>query len=147
MENCLFCKIVKKEIPALSIYEDERAMAFLDVDPRTEGHTLVIPKYHAGTLIDLPESEVESLFKAVKSAAKLITSGLRAEGLTIGINQGAVSGQVVDHLHVHIMPRFGGDGGGAIQSVVHSPSASSLEDVRKKILSDSAGDPRPERRG
>ncbi len=144
MEDCLFCKIADRKIPASVIYEDGKAVAFLDITPHAEGHTLVIPKHHVGALVDLPGSEIEPLFKAVKSVAELLIDRLHAEGLTIGINQGAVSGQVVGHLHIHILPRFGGDGGGSIQSVVHSPSSNSLKDVQKKILS-AANPPRSPR--
>jgi histidine triad (HIT) family protein len=134
MEDCLFCKIADKKIPASVIYEDDNAIAFLDIAPRAEGHALVIPKRHSATLTDLPESEVGPLFRAVKSVAELLMNRLGADGLTIGINHGAASGQVVGHLHINILPRFEGDGGGAIQSVVHNPPANSLEDVRKKII-------------
>lgn len=134
MDDCLFCKIADKKIPAAVIYEDEAALAFLDIAPRAEGHAVVIPKRHFATLLDLPESEVGPLFLAVRRVARLLLDGLGADGLTLGINHGEASGQVVGHLHVHILPRFTGDGGGAIQSVVHKPPADSLEDVRKKIL-------------
>jgi histidine triad (HIT) family protein len=132
--NCLFCKIVEKKIPALIVYENDDVLAFLDIEPRAPGHTLIIPKYHSSTIVDLPESLVAPLFSAVKSVANLLVSRLGAEGLTIGINQGRASGQVVDHLHVHLLPRFSGDGGGSIQSVVSSRQAISLEEVQKKIL-------------
>ena len=135
MDDCLFCKIAAQKIPALTVYEDKKVMAFLDIAPRAEGHTVVIPKCHAATMVDLPESEIGPLFSVVKSVSELLLKSLKADGFTIGINHGAVSGQVVGHLHIHILPRFAGDGGSAIQSVVHNPPASSLEDVRKKILS------------
>ncbi len=134
MDDCLFCKIAAKKIPALTIYENEGVMAFLDIAPCAEGHTVVIPKHHSATLVDLPESEVEPLFLAVKSVSELLLKNLNAEGLTIGINHGAVSGQVVGHLHVHVLPRFGNDGGSAVQSVVHKLPVDSLENVRNKIL-------------
>jgi histidine triad (HIT) family protein len=139
MDDCLFCKIINKEIPALVIYEDASALAFLDIAPRVEGHAVIIPKHHAATLVDLPESEVRPLFSAVRSVAGILSKSLQAEGLTIGVNQGAVSGQVVPHLHVHVMPRFGNDGGGSVQSVVHNPPKDSLEDVRIKILAKEKG--------
>ncbi len=139
MEDCIFCKIAVKKNPAFVVYEDEETMAFLDVTPRAEGHTMVIPKQHYATLVDLPESEVKALFLAVKSVSELLLKNLNAEGLTIGINHGAVSGQVVGHLHVHVLPRFSNDGGGMIQSIVHQPPTSSLGDTLKKILAKSKG--------
>jgi histidine triad (HIT) family protein len=133
-ENCLFCKIVRREIPAPVIYEDDHTFAFLDAEPRTLGHTLVIPKYHAVAIIDLPENENGPLFSAVRKVAELLVSSLAAKGLTIGINQGEASGQVVGHVHVHIMPRFASDGGGSVQSIVHSHPEISLQEVQKLIL-------------
>jgi histidine triad (HIT) family protein len=133
--DCLFCKIAAKMIPAKIVYEDDRAVAFLDIMPRAPGHVMVIPKYHAASLAMLPDEEVEPLFKAVKETAKLLMEALRPDGLTFGINQGKASGQDVDHLHVHIMPRWHDDGGGSVQSVVHVTSQESLDAIQKKILS------------
>jgi histidine triad (HIT) family protein len=134
MADCLFCKIAAKGIPAQVIYEDDRTLAFLDVKPRSAGHAMVIPKYHAPTLTALPDDEVAPLFSAVKKVAELLTEKLAPDGITIGINQGRASGQEVDHLHVHLMPRWHGDGGGPIQSVVHNPPKESLEEIQKKIV-------------
>jgi histidine triad (HIT) family protein len=132
--DCLFCKIAAKTIPAKIIYEDDRTIAFLDIMPRSPGHTVVIPKYHAATLVALPDEEIAPLFGAVKKVATLLVSGLRPDGITIGINQGQASGQEVDHLHVHLMPRMQGDGGGSVQSVVHCAPQESLDAIQKKIL-------------
>lgn len=132
--DCLFCKIIAKQIPSEIVYEDDRAVAFLDVRPRTEGHVMVVPKYHAPTVAALPDEEVGPLFLAVKKTAELLTAGLRPDGITMGINQGRASGQEVDHLHVHLMPRWHNDGGGSVQSVVNRPSQASLEEIQKKIL-------------
>ena len=132
--DCLFCKIAGKTIPAKIVYEDDHAMAFLDIAPRTEGHVMVIPKYHAPTLAVLPDDEVAPLFAAVKKTAELLMTGLRSDGITIGINQGRASGQEVDHLHVHLMPRSHGEGGGSVQSIIHNPPKISIEEVQKKIV-------------
>ena len=82
--DCLFCKIAAKTIPAKIVYEDDHAVAFLDIMPRTEGHTMVIPKYHAPTLAVLPDDEVAPLFAAVKKTAELLTKALHPDGITIG---------------------------------------------------------------
>lgn len=132
--DCLFCKIVSKQIPAAVIFEDDHAMAFLDVHPRTMGHTLVIPKFHAPRIVDLPNEEIAPLFLAVKHVAGLLNEKLQCDGATIGMNQGRASGQEVDHLHVHIMPRWHNDGGGAIQSAVNNPPKESVEEIKKKLL-------------
>jgi len=132
--DCLFCKIVDKQIPAAVIYEDDRVMAFLDVHPRCAGHALVIPNYHAPRIAELPDEEVASLFLAVKHIAGLLTEKLQCDGATIGMNQGRASGQEVDHLHVHVMPRWHNDGGGSVQSAVNNPPKESVEEILKKIL-------------
>lgn len=132
--NCIFCKIIEKKVPAEIVYEDDDAVAFLDVEPHAPGHTLIIPKQHAELLENLPDEKIKPLFLAVKRVAGMVVRGLGADGGTIGINQSAAAGQVVGHLHVHVLPRFYGDGGGAIQSVVRNKTKESLKEVRKKIV-------------
>jgi len=132
--NCLFCKIANKEIPAEIIYEDAKTVAILDINPRAPGHTMVIPRIHAETLLDLPENEVGPLFSAVKKVTGLLKTALKSEGFTIGINHGKISGQVVDHLHIHIIPRFKNDGGGSIHSVVNNPPEKPLSEIKSEII-------------
>ncbi len=102
----------------------------------------MIPKVHAPTLVDLPDVEVGPLFTAVKKVAQLLkkaplgNEGTAPEGITIGMNQGRASGQEVDHLHVHLMPRWHGDGGSAIQSVVNNQPKESMEEVLERIVKD-----------
>lgn len=133
MKECLFCKIARREIPAEIVLEDERSVAFLDIMPKAPGHTVVIPKFHAPTIAELPISEIGPLFVAVQKMAERLSRKLAADGLTIGINQGRASGQTVEHLHVHLLPRFVDDGGGSIHSVVHNPPRESLADIAKKL--------------
>lgn len=133
MKECLFCKIARREIPAEIVLEDERSVAFLDIMPKAPGHTVVIPKFHAPTIAELPISEIGPLFVAVQKMAERLSRKLAADGLTIGINQGRASGQTVEHLHIHLLPRFVDDGGGSIHSVVHNPPRESLADIAKKL--------------
>ena len=135
MQDCLFCKIVAKQIPSYMVYEDDHAFAFLDIMPRTTGHTMVIPKVHAPNILELPDAEVGPLFAAVKNVAGMLSRTLLCDGITIGANQGRASGQEVDHLHVHLMPRWHGDGGGPVQSLVNRKPKETLEEIRKKIVS------------
>lgn len=132
--DCLFCEIIAKQIPATIVYEDDHVLAFLDITPRTTGHTLVIPKTHAPNLLELPDGEIGPLFGAVKHVATMLTRALAPDGITIGMNQGRASGQEVDHLHVHLLPRWHGDGGGAIQSIVHASPKEPLDTIAKKII-------------
>lgn len=132
--NCLFCKIVKKEIPAQIVYEDEKTLGFLDLNPRAPGHTMVLPKNHAATIFDLEFSEIGLVFGGVKKTAELLKNAFQPDGFTIGINQGPAAGQVIEHLHIHIIPRYKDDGGGSIHSVVNNPPKESLSEIRDKIL-------------
>ncbi len=131
--DCLFCRIVGKEIPVNVVFENEAVLAFLDLNPRAEGHTLVIPKSHFKNLLDLPSTEVGGFFEGVKKVQEILDKVFKPDGFTIGINQNQAAGQEVDHIHVHLIPRFLGDGGGSVQGVVDSPSKGSLEEVKEKI--------------
>ncbi len=132
--NCIFCKIIAGKIPAEKIYEDSHSVAFLDLEPRAPGHTLVIPKEHSEFLSGLPDEEIGPLFLAVKNVSGAVIDAVHADGATIGINQGSAAGQVVGHIHVHIVPRFYKDGGGAIQSVVQNKPKESLKEIKDEIL-------------
>ena len=134
MSDCLFCRIANKEVEAAVVYEDDAAIAFLDIHPRSPGHAMIIPKKHCENIIDLPEAEVGPLFVAVKKVTELLQKTLQPRGFTIGINHGRVSGQEIDHLHVHVIPRYDLDGGGSIHSVVNNPPRESMEETRSKIL-------------
>lgn len=133
MNSCLFCEISAKEIKAEIIYEDKNVLAFLDIMPRSAGHTMVIPKTHAANLTALPDEKIGPFFKVVKKIIQMIENGLKPDGFTLGINQGKASGQEVQHLHFHIMPRWLDDNGGPIQRVVNNPPQESLEQIAKKI--------------
>lgn len=130
---CLFCGIIAKEKPAQIIYEDGAVVATLDIFPRAIGHTLVLPKKHVQNILELDDADVGPVFEGVKNVTALLKKALVPHGFTIGINHGTVSGQAVEHLHIHIIPRFEGDGGGSIHGVVDSPPAQSLEEVARMI--------------
>jgi len=129
MEDCIFCKITKGEIPNYTVYEDEKVLAFLDIYPHSKGHTVVIPKVHAETYFDLNEDLLEHLSLGVKRTMEKIDKVLKPDGFNVGWNQGEVAGQVVPHLHVHIIPRYDGDGGGSIHSIIKNPGSKSVEEI------------------
>ena len=131
--GCLFCKIGSGEIESYTIYEDDNVRAFLDVKPISLGHAVVIPKSHAGNILDLQDDMIGPTFSAVKHVTKMLQNALSPEGFTIGVNHGRISGQSVDHLHVHIIPRYKGDGGGSMHSVVSQPPKEDLQETHKKI--------------
>ena len=110
MEDCIFCKIVKGKIPCQKIYENEKVFAFLDIMPIHKGHTLVIPKEHHETLLDMPDDTLAELAKVAKKVSKAVKKATGADGFNIGQNNGAAAGQAVFHFHLHVIPRFNGDG-------------------------------------
>ncbi len=108
--DCIFCKIVKGEIPCAKVYENQKYVAFLDITPVNPGHTLVIPKEHYEDLLNTPDSVLDGMLNDSKKIAKAVLKAVGAEGFNLTVNVGPVSGQVVPHLHIHIMPRFPNDG-------------------------------------
>lgn len=131
--DCLFCKIGKKEIPSDVMYEDDGAFAILDIHPMAPGHAMVMPKKHSETILELNEDELGRLFSAVRNVTELLQKALSPGGFTIGINHGKASGQTIEHLHIHIIPRFQNDGGGSIHSVVHNPPKEAIEKIGERI--------------
>ena len=105
-EDCIFCGIVKGEIPCYRLYESELALAFLDINPVTRGHALVVPKRHVEKLSQLSGQEVEEVFTTAAKLAEASLGALDAKGANLWVNQGRVAGQVVDHFHVHVVPRY-----------------------------------------
>jgi histidine triad (HIT) family protein len=104
--NCIFCKIINKEIPAKIIYEDDNFLAFLDIEPNTYGHTLVISKNHADNFTSMSSSAVAELIQVVHKIAPQLVEILGADGYNLAINNGRAAGQLVDHAHWHIIPRW-----------------------------------------
>jgi histidine triad (HIT) family protein len=103
-EPCPFCKIVRKEAPAHTVYEDEKVIAFLSIQPINVGHTLVVPKKHYENIYEIPEEEVAHLYKIVKKMAHAVKKAVDAEGIRIVQNNGEAAGQIIFHMHVHIIP-------------------------------------------
>ncbi|MBU0615599.1 MAG: HIT family protein [Nanoarchaeota archaeon] len=110
MEACIFCKIVKGEIPCEKIYEDEDVISFLDIGPVSKGHALVVTKEHYETLLDVPEKLEKAILNAVKKVARAQSSVLGNDGFNVLFNNKKVAGQVVPHVHAHVIPRKANDG-------------------------------------
>lgn len=110
MPECIFCKIIAGEISSVKIYEDHKILAFLDISPINSGHTLVIPKNHSENITEASEDDLVEVIKAVKKLAPAVSKGVGADGFNLTVNNGEAAGQVVDHLHFHIIPRFKDDG-------------------------------------
>ena len=132
--ECVFCGIVKKEIPARIVYEDEKVMAFLDINPVSKGHTLVIPKEHHEDIMEMPDEILGSVVSVVKKVSAALKKALGADGINILQSNGSVAGQVIKHVHFHVIPRFEGDGisfelkNGKLDEQV-------MDDIEKKIKS------------
>ena len=108
--NCIFCAIVAKRAPAAIVYESEAAIAFLDISPGIEGHTLVIPKKHFRNLYDIDDENAKAVMHAARIVAHALHAAFNAEGMTVLQSSERAGGQVVFHYHAHLAPRFIGDG-------------------------------------
>ena len=106
-EDCIFCKIIEGEVPSHKVYEDENVYAFLDTEPVSKGHTLVIPKEHVETVHEA--EEMSYMWEAIVKVANSVKSAFEPEGLNITQNNGAVAGQEVFHMHFHVTPRYTGE--------------------------------------
>ena len=116
--DCIFCKIANGEIPANKVYEDAATVAFLDISPRNPGHTIVIPKKHYGSILDVPESELASVMSTVKKAVIATKNATNSEGTNIVQNNGRAAGQVVAHIHFHVIPRFMSEGPPSLEGIL-----------------------------
>ena len=110
MDDCLFCKIIAGEIPSTKIYEDDDVFAFLDIAPVNPGHTLVIPKKHTPNLYEIDDAILCKVMNVVKTLSTTTKKALKADGINLEMNNDAVAGQMIFHAHIHIIPRFEGDG-------------------------------------
>ena len=108
--DCIFCRIAAGQIPAQVVYQSPEVLAFLDIAPLADGHTVVIPRAHAERLHELDPAAAAEVGRVLGSLAMRIVSAVGAEGYNVLQNNGATAGQVVPHVHFHIIPRRGGDG-------------------------------------
>ena len=108
--DCIFCKIIAGEIPAVKVLDEELVLAFMDINPSSRGHMLVVPKKHAENIFEISESDLAAMIKVVKRCATAAKEALKAEGVTVLQLNGKASDQIVPHLHIHIIPRWEDDG-------------------------------------
>lgn len=108
--DCVFCRIVAGKLPCVRIVEDDDVLAFLDIGPIVKGHALVIPKAHFESLADIPPDLLDRVMRTAQAVAGAQLAGLKADGVNLHQANGAAAGQVVPHLHVHVVPRFNRDG-------------------------------------
>lgn len=109
-KDCIFCRIVAGEVPSTRIYEDERTLAFMDIMPLNKGHILVIPKEHFGSIVDIDPQLYGHLASVISRMAKAVQATLNPDGMNVLQLNGRAGNQLVPHLHVHLVPRWTGDG-------------------------------------
>lgn len=132
-DNCIFCKIANGEIPSGTLYEDENFRVILDLGPATQGHALILPKEHYADLFALPQETAAEAMKLAKKIAKAQKDTLKADGLNLVQNNGTAAGQTVGHFHIHLIPRYEGDGQ-TIGWKPGNPSDEELDAVRETIV-------------
>jgi histidine triad (HIT) family protein len=110
MPDCIFCKIVRGELPSYKVYEDENVLAFLDIHPVSPGHVLVVPKEHATNIFDISSESWGRVQETARKVAIALEKATGADCVNLMMNNREHAGQVVDHAHVHLIPRFKGDG-------------------------------------
>lgn len=108
--DCIFCKIVEGGLPSFKVYEDEHTLAFLDIHPVHQGHTLIIPKTHAGNIFEISAEDWGHVQETVRKVAGAVEKATGADGVNMLMNNREHAGQAVHHAHVHVIPRFKGDG-------------------------------------
>ncbi|MEM4499755.1 MAG: HIT family protein [Candidatus Woesearchaeota archaeon] len=130
--DCIFCKIVKGELPSYKVYEDEKVLAFLDIKPANYGHILVIPKEHYNNILDIDEEDLIALISACKKISSVIASVLEPDGINILQSNNPAAGQVINHFHIHIIPRNQQDNV-HFEWTPHTLEKSQFEELAKKL--------------
>ncbi|MHC4061144.1 MAG: HIT family protein [Planctomycetota bacterium] len=108
--DCVFCRIVSGEIPVTKVYEDKVIVAFLDIGPVADGHTLVVPRQHYRQLHDCPAELLGQVCSRLGEIVRAVAAGTNSDGYNVLCNNGSAAGQLVEHLHFHVIPRSSGDG-------------------------------------
>lgn len=129
--DCIFCKIAKGELESVNVYEDNDVLAFLDINPLTKGHCLVIPKMHYENIFDIDEEMLKKTAVVSKNLSEKISKNLRANGIRISQSNGKIAGQEVLHFHIHVIPRYEDDRVLMSDLSVARPSKVSFEELRE----------------
>ena len=132
--HCIFCNIITKSIPSYIVYEDNMCIGFLDIAPITKGHTLLVPKVHCSNILDFDLHYSESVMHGLQIVSNAITKALSVEGIQILQNNGSGAGQMVFHIHWHIIPRYADDGLNHWQGKA-TPHKAELQGIADSIIS------------
>lgn len=130
---CIFCKIIDAEIPCFKLYEDDLVIAYLDINPFTLGHTLVVPKKHSEGLLDTDPTVLAEIIKRVQHIAAHLKTALPCDGFNVLQNNGECAGQTVHHLHFHIVPRYNNDAQTNITFANHTGDMAALAALAERI--------------
>ncbi len=134
--DCIFCKIAAGEIPSVRVYEDDRVLAFMDINPLSKGHLLIIPKAHAATIYEITEDDFLAVMSATHKLAAAVKKALNPDGINLLQLNGRAANQVVPHLHMHIVPRWSGDGLTISQWDMVAGDMENIKAVAEKIQSE-----------
>ncbi len=126
--DCIFCKIIAGQIPSFTLYENEIVICFLDVFPANPGHTLIVPKAHYKNVAETPEQVLQGIISAAKYLSPIVVKAVGMEGFNLFLNDGRSAGQLVEHVHLHVLPRQQGD-----NLRVHPPQKSYPQGEAEKI--------------
>lgn len=132
--DCIFCKIAKGELESVNVYEDNDVLAFLDINPVTKGHCLVIPKTHSKDIFDTNEETLKKIIIAAKNISEKIKNSLGADGIRISQSNGKEAGQAIFHFHLHIIPRYQNDGMAMSDITTAHPPKADMEELKKLAL-------------
>lgn len=133
VDNCLFCKILRGEIPCSKVYEDEDVLAFLDISQTTIGHTLVIPKEHYDNFLYVPKDLLGKTFAVAQKISQALVSGLGAKGVNILVNTNKIAGQTIMHFHIHVIPRYSVDDNVKLEFTPKAIEKLNLPDIARNI--------------
>jgi histidine triad (HIT) family protein len=131
MEDCLFCKIIKGEIPSVKIFENDSIFAFLDIEPLSDGHCLVIPKKHSEDIFNTDKKTLQEIIYIIQDLSEIMKKKLGTDGVNIFNNSGKSAEQGVFHLHFHVVPRYKNDGLKTVQCLSDKAKKVNLEELKK----------------
>jgi len=133
MGDCIFCKIIQGEIPATKVYEDEKVLAFMDINPLNDGHTLIVPKRHAETIFEIDPQDLIATMKVAQKLAIAIKKALNSDGMIVVQLNNKAAGQMVPHLHIHLIPRWENDGLQIGKWEIKPGDMEKIKDIAEKI--------------
>ncbi|MBI2584198.1 MAG: HIT family protein [Candidatus Aenigmarchaeota archaeon] len=138
MDECIFCQIASGKMESFKVYEDDDSFAFLDIHPAAPGHTLVVPKKHTADIFDIDEISLRRLAGSLRHIASKIKNAIGSD-IMIMQNNGRAAGQIVDHIHFHVIPRTEGDGIGLMRGMAEL-TKEQMEEIQNKIKEASSDD-------